>query len=125
MHEEPDKIVLQVEMKVIGFVLPKESCFASPGTCFTSVSPRLNKFFWPGSRLHPPSSSQGSFGELNRSNPHPDWTWPMRLLLTSVQWTEESLLKLKSLTPPTAGGMTDDNKIRLQLALDIEEFTGR
>ena len=48
-------------------------------------------------------------------------------LLTSVQRTEESLLKLKSyrksLTPPTAGGMTDDNKIRLQLALDIEEFT--
>jgi hypothetical protein len=44
-----------------------------------------------------------------------------------VQQTEESLLKLKSyrksLTPPTAGGMTDDNKIRLQLALDIEEFT--
>ena len=42
--------------------------------------------------------------------------------------TEESLLKLKSyrksLAPSGAGsGMTDDNKIRLQLALDIEEFT--
>ena len=50
-------------------------------------------------------------------------------LLTSVQRTEESLLKLKSyrksLTPSSSGngGMTDDNKIRLQLALDIEEFT--
>ncbi len=49
-------------------------------------------------------------------------------LLTSVQMTEESLLKLKSyrksLAPSGAGsGMTDDNKIRLQLALDIEEFT--
>lgn len=48
-------------------------------------------------------------------------------LLTSVQRTEESLLKLKSyrksLTPSAAGGVTDDNKIRLQLALDIEEFT--
>ena len=51
-------------------------------------------------------------------------------LLTSVQRTEESLLKLKSyrksLVPTLSlvgGGMTDDNKIRLQLALDIEEFT--
>ncbi len=48
-------------------------------------------------------------------------------LLTSVQRTEESLLKLKSyrksLTPASTGGMTDDNKIRLQLALDIEQFT--
>ena len=51
-------------------------------------------------------------------------------LLTSVQRTEESLLKLKSyrksLTPSNTGaggGMTDDNKIRLQLALDIEQFT--
>lgn len=48
--------------------------------------------------------------------------------MTSVQRTEESLLKLKSyrksqLTPATSGGMTDDNKIRLQLALDIEQFT--
>jgi len=49
--------------------------------------------------------------------------------LTSVQRTEESLLKLKSyrksLAPTSTtgnGGMTDDNKIRLQLALDIEEF---
>lgn len=44
-----------------------------------------------------------------------------------MQRTEESLLKLKSyrksLNPPTAGGMTDDNKIRLQLALDIDEFS--
>lgn len=51
-------------------------------------------------------------------------------LLTSVHRTEESLLKLKSyrksLVPSSTsggGGMTDDNKIRLQLALDIEEFT--
>lgn len=48
-------------------------------------------------------------------------------LLTSVQRTEESLLKLKSyrksLAPSAGSGMTDDNKIRLQLALDIQEFT--
>ena len=41
--------------------------------------------------------------------------------------TEDSLLKLKrnrkSAVPATAGVMSDDNKIRLQLALDIEEYS--
>ena len=49
-------------------------------------------------------------------------------LLTSVKRTEDSLLKLKSyrksLTPSsTGGGMSDDNKIRLQLSLDIEQYS--
>ncbi len=46
-------------------------------------------------------------------------------MLTSVKRTEDSLSKLKrnrkSLVP-TTGGMSDDNKIRLQLALDIEQY---
>ena len=51
-------------------------------------------------------------------------------LLTSVKRTEDSLLKLKSycksLTPATSGGgggMSDDNKIHLQLSLDIEQYS--
>lgn len=50
-------------------------------------------------------------------------------LLTSVKRTEDSLLKLKSyrksLTPTTPGGMSDDNKIRLQLSLDIEQYSAQ
>lgn len=42
----------------------------------------------------------------------------------SVKRTEDSLMKLRrnrqSLLP--VSGMSDDNKIRLQLALDIEEY---
>ena len=45
-------------------------------------------------------------------------------VLTSVKRTEDSLLKLRrnrqSLLPAT--GMSDDNKIRLQIALDIEAY---
>ena len=45
-------------------------------------------------------------------------------MLTSVKRTEDSLLKLRrnrqSLLPAT--GMSDDNKIRLQIALDIEAY---
>lgn len=48
-------------------------------------------------------------------------------VLTSVKRTEDSLLKLRrkrqSLVP--SGGMSDDNKIRLQLALDIEEYSAQ
>ena len=50
-------------------------------------------------------------------------------LLTSVKRTEDSLLKLKSyrksLTPSSAGGggMSDDNKIRLQISLDIDQYS--
>ena len=48
-------------------------------------------------------------------------------VLTSVKRTEDSLLKLRrkrqSLVP--LGGMSDDNKIRLQLALDIEEYSSQ
>ena len=49
-------------------------------------------------------------------------------LLTSVKRTEDSLLKLKSyqksLTPTLAGnGMSDDNKIQLQLSLDIKQYS--
>lgn len=40
--------------------------------------------------------------------------------------TEDSLLKLKrnrkSQAPTLSGGMSDDNKIRLQLAIDIQEY---
>ena len=50
-------------------------------------------------------------------------------MLTSVKRTEDSLLKLKknrkSLVPVSTGGMSDDNKIRLQLALDIQEYTAK
>ena len=51
-------------------------------------------------------------------------------MLTSVKRTEDSLLKLKrnrkSLVPSSpASGMSDDNKIRLQLALDIKEYSAR
>ena len=47
-------------------------------------------------------------------------------VLTSVKRTEDSLMKLRrnrqsSVLP--AGGMSDDNKIRLQLALDIEQYS--
>lgn len=50
-------------------------------------------------------------------------------VLTSVKRTEESLLKLKqsrrssSLMADVPSGMSDDNKIRLQLALDIEQYS--
>ena len=48
-------------------------------------------------------------------------------VLTSVKRTEDSLFKLRrnrqSLLP--AAGMSDDNKIRLQLALDIEEYNSQ
>lgn len=46
-------------------------------------------------------------------------------VLTSVKRTEDSLSKLKrkrQSVAPVSGGMSDDNKIRLQLALDIEEY---
>ena len=45
----------------------------------------------------------------------------------SVKRTEDSLLKLnayrKSSAPVSSGQMTDDNKIRLQVALDIEHYS--
>ena len=45
-------------------------------------------------------------------------------VLTSVKRTEDSLQKLKrsrrSQTVEASSGMSDDNKIRIQLALDIE-----
>ena len=47
-------------------------------------------------------------------------------VLSNVKRTEDSLLKLKrsrrSLIPETRSGMSDDNKIRLQIALDIEYY---
>ena len=47
-------------------------------------------------------------------------------VLTSVKRTEDSLLKLKrnrrSQVTSNTSGMSDDNKIRLQLALDIEQY---
>lgn len=50
-------------------------------------------------------------------------------LLVSVKRTEDSLLKLKksrkSNVPAPSGGMSDDNKIRLQIALDIEEYSSQ
>lgn len=50
-------------------------------------------------------------------------------VLTSVKRTEDSLMKLKknrkSLVPVSSSGMSDDNKIRLQLALDIQEYTAK
>jgi hypothetical protein len=48
-----------------------------------------------------------------------------RDLLTSVKKTEDSLLKLnlgRRSALNVTGGMSDDNKIRLQLSLDIEVF---
>ena len=52
-------------------------------------------------------------------------------VLTSVQKTEESLRRLKNLReksgnanqPERAGGMSDDDKIRLQLHVDIITWT--
>ena len=48
-------------------------------------------------------------------------------VLNNVKRTEDSLLKLKrtrrSLQVETVTGMSDDNKIRLQLAIDIEAYT--
>ena len=50
-------------------------------------------------------------------------------VLTSVKRTEESLLKLKqsrkssTLMADVSSGMSDDNKIRLQLAMDIEHYS--
>ena len=48
-------------------------------------------------------------------------------LLLNVKRTEDSLLKLnayrKSSAPSPSEGMTDDNKIRLQLALDVEHYS--
>jgi hypothetical protein len=48
-------------------------------------------------------------------------------VLNNVKRTEDSLLKLKknrrSLIPETLSGMSDDNKIRLQLSIDIEHYT--
>lgn len=49
-------------------------------------------------------------------------------LLTSVKKTEDSLSKLKRSRRSTvaaagpAAGVTDDNKIRLQIALDVEAY---
>lgn len=47
-------------------------------------------------------------------------------VLTSVRRTEDSLQKLKrsrrSLAVESSTGMSDDNKIRLQLALDIDRY---
>ena len=47
-------------------------------------------------------------------------------VLNNVKRTEDSLLKLKknrrSLIPETTSGMSDDNKIRLQLSIDIEHY---
>lgn len=47
-------------------------------------------------------------------------------LLSNVKRTEDSLMKLKrsrrSLIPEASSGMSDDNKIRLQLAIDIEAY---
>ena len=51
-------------------------------------------------------------------------------LLSSVKKTEESLLRLKrgrrsgaaAATTTSSTGMTDDNKIRLQIYLDVQEF---
>lgn len=47
-------------------------------------------------------------------------------VLSNVKRTEDSLLKLKrsrkSLIPETSNGISDDNKIRIQLALDIENY---
>ena len=48
-------------------------------------------------------------------------------VLGNVKRTEDSLLKLKrsrkSLIPETTDGLSDDNKIRLQVAIDIEQFS--
>ena len=48
-------------------------------------------------------------------------------VLGNVKRTEDSLLKLKrtrkSLIPETTDGISDDNKIRLQVAIDIEQFS--
>ena len=50
-------------------------------------------------------------------------------VLTSVKRTEESLMKLKqsrkssTLMADVSSGMSDDNKIRLQLAMDIEQYS--
>lgn len=44
----------------------------------------------------------------------------------SVKRTEDSLLKLNAYrksSAPSQSGMSDDNKIRLQLALDIEHYS--
>ena len=50
-------------------------------------------------------------------------------LLMSVKKTEDSLLKLKayrkSMAPTPTSGMSDDNKIRLQLALDVEAYSAQ
>ena len=50
-------------------------------------------------------------------------------MLTSVKRTEDSLLKLKrnrkSQAPTLSGGMSDDNKIRIQLAIDIEGYVSQ
>ena len=47
-------------------------------------------------------------------------------VLSNVKRTEDSLLKLKrsrkSLIPETSNGISDDNKIRIQLSLDIESY---
>ena len=43
--------------------------------------------------------------------------------------SQDSLLKLKrnrkSQAPSLPGGMSDDNKIRIQLAIDIEEYVSQ
>lgn len=44
-------------------------------------------------------------------------------VLTSVKKMEESLKRLKrGKASQTAGGMSDDDKIRLQLHLDVQEY---
>ena len=52
-------------------------------------------------------------------------------MLTSIKKTEDSLLRLKRIkksegtsvsVTTDSGKMTDDDKIRLQFALDVEEF---
>ncbi len=47
-------------------------------------------------------------------------------VLTSVQKTEESLKRLRDRkdrnAPPTSAGISDDDKIRMQLVIDVDKF---
>lgn len=54
----------------------------------------------------------------------------MTLVLTSVQKTEESLKRLKAIRDKSIGnsplepsGVNDDEKIRIQLQVDVREYT--
>lgn len=87
-----------------------------------------NLLFWPSKPVHLFGGTHKHFGLTSDCVLCSRYYETVSDVLSSVRKMEESLKRLKQArksTPanpvgPSGGGMSDDDKIRLQLALDVE-----